>query len=84
MNEQQVLERIRTEMRAIKVPGADQATLDSEWEALEVDSLDLVELVRALEDAYGIEIPDERLDGVRNVGDAVTLVIELSGDGMRA
>ncbi len=81
MDEQQVLERVRSELEAIKVPGAAEATLDTTWDDLEVDSLDLVELVRALEDEYGIEISDERLKPIASVGDAVRLVLELAPQG---
>ena len=84
MNEQSVLEKVRATMREIKVPGADGAQMETTWEALDVDSLDLVELVRALEDEYGIQVPDEKLDGVDTVGDAVRLTLELAGEGATA
>jgi acyl carrier protein len=84
MTEQDVLEKVRATLKEIKVPGADDATLETTWEALDVDSLDLVELVRALEDEYGIQVPDEKLDGVDTVGDAVRLTLELSQEGAKA
>lgn len=77
MDEQQVLEKVRAQLEEIKVPGAAAAEMETTWEQLDVDSLDLVELVRALEDEYGIEIDDEKLKPVVSVGDAVRLVIEL-------
>ncbi len=82
--EDQVLGRIREELAAIKVPDAESATMDSSWEELDVDSLDLVELVRALEDEYGIQVPDDKLDGVETVGDAVRLTLELAGEATTA
>ena len=84
MNEQAVLEKVRATLKDIKVPGADDAQLETTWEALDVDSLDLVELVRALEDEYGIQVPDEKLDGVDTVGDAVRLTLELAQEGAKA
>ena len=36
---------------------------------LGADSLDVVELVMALEEAFGIEIPDQDVDALRTVGD---------------
>lgn len=43
-------------------------------EDLEADSLDLVELAMALEEELSLEIPDEELEGIRTVGDAVDFV----------
>ena len=43
-------------------------------EDLEADSLDLVELVRELEDSYGIRIPDEEAAGILTVGQAADYV----------
>ena len=77
LTEDQVLERIREELTAIKVPDAESATMDSTWGDLDVDSLELVELVKALEDRYGIQIADEELKPIKGVGDAVRLVQRL-------
>ena len=41
---------------------------------LDADSLDLVELVMALEEEFGIEVPEEELEGVETVGQAFELV----------
>ncbi|MBR4813022.1 MAG: acyl carrier protein, partial [Lachnospiraceae bacterium] len=38
---------------------------------LRIDSLDLYEVVTALEDEYGIEIQPEDLDGIVTIGDVV-------------
>ncbi|HSD78675.1 MAG TPA: phosphopantetheine-binding protein [Solirubrobacteraceae bacterium] len=72
-----VLQAIRDELAAIKVPGAEEATAASTWADLDVDSLDLVEVVKALEDRYEVRIADARLKGIASVGDAVALVQEL-------
>ena len=42
---------------------------------LDADSLDLVELVMALEEEFGIEVPEEDLEGVETVGQAYDLVL---------
>ena len=49
---------------------ADEAT----FEDLGFDSLDTVELVMALEEAFDIEIPDEAAEGITTVGDAVKYI----------
>ncbi len=44
-------------------------------EDLDADSLDLVELVMGLEERFEVSIPEEDLDDVATVGDAVELVL---------
>lgn len=41
---------------------------------LGADSLDTVELVMALEEEFGIEIPDEDAEKIQTVGDAVKYI----------
>ncbi len=43
---------------------------------LGADSLDIVELVMALEDEYGIEIPDEDAEKIETVGDEIKYIEE--------
>jgi acyl carrier protein len=43
---------------------------------LGADSLDTVELVMALEEEFGIEIPDEAAEGIGTVQDAVDFIKE--------
>ena len=45
---------------------------------LGADSLDTVELVMALEDEFGIEIPDEEAEKIATVGDAIKYIEEHS------
>jgi acyl carrier protein len=80
----EILQVIREELDAIKVPGALEATEDQTWQDLDVDSLDLVELVKALEDRFGVAIADGRLKAIKTVGDAVALVQELATEGAPA
>lgn len=46
---------------------------------LGADSLDAVELVMALEEEFGIEIPNEDMETLGTVGEAVALVERLVG-----
>ena len=76
--DQKALEAIREELANIKVPGAENASGEQTWSDLDVDSLDLVEVVKALEDRYDVQIADGRLKSIATVGDAGALVQELT------
>lgn len=43
---------------------------------LGADSLDIVELVMALEEEFGVSIPDESAEKIKSVGDAVDFIAE--------
>lgn len=43
-------------------------------EDLGADSLDIVELVMAMEEAFGVDIPDEEAENIKSVEDAVNYV----------
>jgi len=47
---------------------------------LGADSLDTVELVMALEEEFGIEIPDEDAEKITNVGDVIKYIEEKAGN----
>jgi acyl carrier protein len=52
-----------------------QLTPDAKFkEDLDADSLDLVELVMALEEEFGVEVPEEELEGIETVGQAFGLI----------
>jgi len=78
VTEAEVLDEIREQLEAIKVPGAKDAKPDDTWNELDVDSLDLVELVKALEDKFGITISDDDLKPIESVGAAIELTMRLA------
>jgi acyl carrier protein len=54
---------------------AEQVTPDAKFiEDLGADSLDTVELVMALEEEFGQEIPDEEAEKLQTVGDVVKYI----------
>ena len=56
---------------------ADQVTADAKFiEDLGADSLDTVELVMALEEEFGQEIPDEEAEKLQSVGDVIKHIEE--------
>jgi len=69
----QIEERVR---EALIEFGAepDKINRDAEFEALDVDSLDLVELAQISEDEWGVQIKGEDMAGIKTVGQAIDLV----------
>jgi acyl carrier protein len=58
----------------------DQVTETARFkEDLDADSLDLVELVMGLEERFDIEVPEDDLEGVTTVGQALDLVLTKVG-----
>ena len=53
----------------------DKVTSEAAFDKdLDVDSLTMVEVVVACEERFGVRIPDEALEGLRTVGDAVDYI----------
>jgi acyl carrier protein len=54
----------------------DQVTREARFaEDLDADSLDLVELVMALEEEFGVSVEEEELEGIDTVGGAYDVVV---------
>ena len=54
---------------------ADQVTMEASFkDDLNIDSLDLFEMVMALEEEFDVEIPSEVLEKMNTVGDIVTYI----------
>ncbi|MFT6761603.1 MAG: acyl carrier protein [Candidatus Aldehydirespiratoraceae bacterium] len=63
---------------AVEVLSVEESAvkLDAKFgDDLDADSLDLVELVMALEEEFDIEVPEEDLEGVETVQSAYDLVV---------
>ena len=60
----------------VNIVHCDESVLtpDATWEDLNADSLDLVQVLIAIEDTFDIEIPDEDAQNFQNYGDFVTYV----------
>ena len=60
--------------------GTEVGTLTAETsfkEDLSADSLDLFEMVMALEEEFDVEIPSEDLEGIKTIGDVVEYIKKL-------
>ena len=54
---------------------ADSVNMQSNFiDDLNADSLDIVELVMAMEQEFSISIPDEEAERIKSVGDAVEFI----------
>lgn len=65
----------------VKAIVADQLSIDAsiismetKFEDLNADSLDVVEVIMALENEFDIEIPDEEAEKIKNIGSVVDYV----------
>ena len=75
-SEQKAKEIIAKELEV----STDQLTPDAKFiEDLGADSLDTVELVMALEEEFGLDIPDEEADKLKTVGDAMNYLKSHAG-----
>ena len=70
----QKVKSIITEQLGVKIEEVTESA--SFVDDLGADSLDTVELVMALEEEFGIEIPDEDAEKMTNVGEAVRYIEE--------
>ncbi len=80
MDREEIDARVRKVLAEQLAVDEAQVTPDARFaEDLNADSLDLVEAVLALEEEWNIEIPEEEMDGVKTVGQAVQLVASKLG-----
>jgi acyl carrier protein len=62
-----------------EVAGVDTASVKSTssfTDDLDVDSLSMVEVVVAAEEKFGVKIPDDEVQNLKTVGDAVSFIMK--------
>lgn len=75
MSNDQIFESVRAIL--VDQLGVDEeaVSMDSNFiDDLNADSLDIVELVMAMEQEFGVSIPDEEAERIKTVGDAVDFI----------
>lgn len=70
-----VFEKIKTMLADQLEVDAEEMSLDTKIaEDLGADSLDVVELLMAIEDEFEVEIPDEEIENLKTIGDVVEYI----------
>ena len=80
MSQEEIFQKVQAIVsEQLSVDSAEVKSGSNFQNDLGADSLDTVELVMALEEAFDIEIPDEAAEGIATVGDAVKFIEEKQG-----
>jgi acyl carrier protein len=75
MEREEILEKVKAVIVEQLNVEEDDVVEDAAFvDDLGADSLDIVELVMALEEEFGISIPDEDAESIKTVGDAVAYI----------
>lgn len=75
MEREEILEKVKSvTVEQLNVEEDDVVEDAAFVDDLGADSLDIVELVMALEEEFGIAIPDEDAESIKTVGDAVAYI----------
>ena len=77
MEEKEAFDRVKKVAVAQLNVNGDEVTMEASFtKDLGADSLDTVELVMALEEEFGMEIPDEDAEKITTVGEAVKYIAQ--------
>ncbi len=75
MEREEILEKVKEVVVDQLTVEEDDVNEDAAFvDDLGADSLDIVELVMALEEQFGVSIPDEQAENIKTVGDAVAYI----------
>ena len=75
MSQEEIFSKVKAIVAEQLSVEADQVTPEANFQNdLNADSLDVVEMVMALEEAFDVEIPDEAAEAIKTVQDAVNYI----------
>jgi acyl carrier protein len=75
MEREEIMDKVKgVIVEQLNVDEADVTEEAAFVDDLGADSLDIVELVMALEEEFGISIPDEEAENIKTVGDAIAYI----------
>ena len=70
-----VLEKVKAILAEQFDVEEDKITADTDLqEDLGADSLDVVDLLMSIEDEFDVEVPDEEIENIKTVGDAISYI----------
>lgn len=74
MERNEILEKVADIAADVLGVDAGDITEETTFDDLDADSLDRLQLVTAMEDEFDLEIPDEKLEAINSVADAVDAI----------
>jgi acyl carrier protein len=69
-----IFEKVRMLLAEQLALSEDTILLETKFDELGADSLDIVELVMAMEEEFDIQVEDEQVEKIQTVGDIVSAV----------
>lgn len=79
MTKEEILAKVKSVVSDKLNVGEDQVSADAKFvEDLGADSLDQVELIMAMEDEFGLKIPEDEAEQLTTVGSAVDYILSKS------
>lgn len=78
-----ILETLRTIVAEKLDLEAVRLTLDCLWTDINIDSMDMIDLICRVEDAFDIEVPNSKLD-IKTVGELVNTIEQLCSGQVKA
>jgi acyl carrier protein len=79
ITEEDVIVEVQRQIRHLLPEFTGEITPESSFEEMDIDSLSRVDLLAALEIAFGVDVPDDEVANVVRVQDLADLVLALRG-----
>ncbi len=75
-----IFEKIKTIIVDKLSVDPEEVTMETTFDDLGADSLDIVEIVMAIEEEFDVEIADDEAEQAKSVGDVVTYIQTATGE----
>ena len=81
MSNEELTQRVRRIIATAQHMPEEKVTADSSFAELNIDSLDVINILFAVESEFNINIPDEAAQSIRSVRDVVDGIAKLLAEG---